>query len=64
MDFNELCKDVEAEYGLAPGQLEAGSFSVPQWQVLYPLAEKLQETENAEDWRRYLEQKAKFITGQ
>lgn len=61
MDLKKLTGEVAKAHKIKPENLEGGSFSVPEWQMLWPLVEKFQETDAEEDWRLYLEQKAKFI---
>jgi hypothetical protein len=63
MDLKKIAAEVAATHGIDPDRMENGSFSIPEWQILYPLVEKVQQTQSEEDWRRYLEQKAKFLTG-
>ena len=61
MDLKKITFEVAAAHGITPDILEAGNFSVPEWQILYPLVEKIEQTGSEEDWRRYLEEKAKII---
>ncbi len=61
IEFAKHCQEVATEYGIPVESLEGGNFSIPEWQLLWPLAEKWQETESEEDALEYLKQKAKLI---
>lgn len=62
MDIRKIAEEVAAAYKIDTPALEGGIFSVPQWQILYPLAKQFEKTGSEEDARRYIDQKAKFLT--
>lgn len=60
--MRKIIQEVAAVYGIGIEVLEGGNFTIPQWQILYPLVEQFEKSGSEEDARHYIEQKAKFLT--
>jgi hypothetical protein len=63
MDVAGIQNKVATKYGLNPDQLEAGTFTKGQSTVLVGLFRTASHSQKDEDWEAYIEQKAKYLTG-